>query len=241
MTLRRTVTLAAALVAPLAHLSLEADNSLADSRVAAAFARYVAQRRSAALWSLESIDIEASLPRLAKHATFRAIRRIPPDGDPKYEEVETYGDRMVTREVIARYLSAEARATGLPASSVAMTPANYKFSYKGLVPSADSLVYAFAVTPRKKALGLIRGELWLDDSGMPVRESGYLVRQPSIFVKRVQVMRNLSVRNGVAVERLTRLLVDTRALGRAELAIDERPYGSIPGPAAPLKDGGPLR
>ena len=40
------------------------------------------------------------------------------------------------------------------------------------------------------------------------------------------------------MERLTLLSVDTHVLGRAELAIDERPYELATDPGAPLTDRG---
>ena len=72
---------------------------------------------------------------------------------------------------------------------------------------------------------MIRGQLWIDaGSGLVLRQTGYLVRSPSIFVRRVNIARDTAVRDGVAYERTTRLEIDTRLVGRAELTITERPY-----------------
>jgi len=66
--------------------------------------------------------------------------------------------------------------------------------------------------------------LWLDgETGAVVRQSGYLVKKPSIFVKRVDVTRETTFRDGSADMRVTHLSVDTRLVGRAELIIHERP------------------
>jgi hypothetical protein len=86
------------------------------------------------------------------------------------------------------------------------------------------MAYRFLITPRKKREGLIKGELWLDgETGSVVRQSGYLVKKPSIFVKRVDVTRETDLRDGSAEMRVTHLSVDTRLVGRAELIIHERP------------------
>lgn len=72
-----------------------------------------------------------------------------------------------------------------------------------------------------------KGELWLDvETGAIVRESGYLVKRPSIFLKRVDITRETILRNGVAEIRLTHLSIDTRLVGRAELTIQEHPYAA---------------
>src|SRR6185369_7604851 len=64
-----------------------------------------------------ALDIEASLPKLAKHGRLQAIRRLVPFGKPEYEVVLSEGDRTVRQQVIARYLSAEAEAQSMPSSS----------------------------------------------------------------------------------------------------------------------------
>jgi hypothetical protein len=117
--------------------------------------------------------------------TLRAIRRLLL-GKPEYQVLELEGDKTVRQPVILRYLSAQMQTALMPASSVAITPANYSFSYKGPVEIAGALAYSFTIKPRKKREGLIKGELWLDgETGAVVRQSGYLIKKPSIFVKRV--------------------------------------------------------
>jgi len=198
-----------------------------------AFARYLAGLEQASAWSPETIEIDASLPKLKKQGRLRAIRRIAPSGEPDYQVLETSGDPTVRQQVIARYLSAQVTAAEMPASSVAMTPANYDFRYRGVVNIGETAAYVFQIRPRKKRQGLIKGELWLDgETGTAIRQSGYLVKQPSIFVKRADVTRETFLRHGVAEMRLTSLSIDTRIVGPAELTIRERPFAS--------PDDGPL-
>ena len=207
-----------------------AERAMVDStdRAAMAFARYTAGLAQTGLWNMEAIEIDASLPRIKKEGRLRAIRRLLPLGKPEYQVLELTGDKTVRQQVIVRYLSAETVAAAMPASAVAISPANYKFSYKRAVTTADGVAYAFVITPRKKKDGLIKGELWLDgETGAVVRQSGYLVRNPSVFVKRINVTRETAIRNGLAEERTTHLSVDTRLAGRAELTIHERPYTEL--------------
>ncbi len=203
-----------------------ADEPIVDStgQAAMAFARYTASLERQNPWSLETVEIDASLPKLEKQGRLRAIRRLSPFGRPEYQVLEIAGDQTVRQHVIVRYLSEEARVATIPASSVAINLANYKFRYKRAVKTGGTVAYVFLITPRKKRQGLIKGELWLDgQTGAVVRQSGYLIKKPSIFVKRVDVTRETALRDGVAELRVTHLSVDTRLVGRAELIIRERP------------------
>ena len=126
------------------------------------------------------------------------------------------------QQVIARYLTAEKEAAATPASSLAVTLANYKFRY--LASSGDAPVYAFQITPRYKRTGLIKGELWIDGAtGVAVHETGYLVKKPSIFIRRLKITRDVSLSDGVPYLRTTHLDIDVRFAGRAELTIIESP------------------
>jgi len=205
------------------------DPAIVDSTQGAslAFARYTAGLAEISPWETETVEIEASLPGLAKTGRMRAIRRLLPFGKPEYQVLEVTGDATVKRQVIVRYLSADIKAAAIPSSLVAVTPANYRFRYKGAVPTGGSVAYIFLITPRKKREGLIKGELWLDgDTGAVVRQSGYLVKRPSVFVKRVDVTRETTLRDGIADTRVTHLSIETRMVGRAELNILERPLTS---------------
>ncbi|MCU1235288.1 MAG: hypothetical protein JWP63_3255 [Candidatus Solibacter sp.] len=202
------------------------DMTLIESTAGAslAFARYTAGVEETSPWKVETVEVEASLPRLSQTGRLRAIRRLLPFGKPEYQVLEMAGDQTVKQQVIVRYLSADVRAAAIPASSVAVTDANYRFRYKGIVKTRQGVAYAFSITPRKKREGLIKGELWIDgETGAAVRQSGYLVKTPSIFVRRVQVNRETDLRDGVALARVTHISIDTRLVGRAELIIREQP------------------
>ena len=192
----------------------------------AALARYLASGSQTASWQMASVEVEASIPRLGKRGRLSAIRRLLPIGGPEYQVLETDGDRTVRQQVIARYLSADAEAAALPAASVAITPANYRFRYLGVV-AAGVPAYAFEIAPRRKRAGLLRGQLWIDAStGIGRRLTGYLVKSPSVFVRRINITRDTLVCDGMAYERTTHVEIDTRLIGRAELTITERPYDS---------------
>ena len=76
------------------------------------------------------------------------------------------------------------------------------------------------VSPKRKAVGLFKGELWVDSqTGMPVRESGQFVKSPSVFLKRIAFVREYEMAEGISIPKHIESTVDTRLVGRAELEI----------------------
>lgn len=162
------------------------------------------------------VSIAARLPRLEKQGTLKALRRISKLGKITYKALGFSGDSTIKSEVITRYLSAESEA---PESAI--TPVNYKFKYKGRWRRGGLAVQVFQITPRKKRVGMFRGELWLDaDTAMPVREAGRLVKTPSVFLKKVDFVNEYEIQNGVAIPKRFQSTADVRVFGCAELDVD---------------------
>jgi hypothetical protein len=192
---------------------------------AAALERYLG-RTGTPSRPVAGLEIHASIPRLAKTGQMQAIRSMDGPGGVRYQVIQLTGDGTVKHQVIARYLNVQERASQMTPSSVALTPANYKFAYKGIVDDGERFAYAFRISPRKKRDGLIKGEVWLDvATGIPIRRSGYLVRRPSLWIKRVAVTQEDLLRDGAVQSRLTHIVVDTRLVGRVEMVISEHPLG----------------
>jgi hypothetical protein len=169
------------------------------------------------------VEIEANLPKLQKRGRLHALRRISRLGRITYEAIRFEGDKTVKNSIIARYLAADAEAQSADQSLLAITPANYKFKFKGHSGEGENQIYIFQLTPRKKRVGLFKGELWIDAATcLPVRESGQLVKTPSIFLKRVKFVREYYIRGGVAVPLQIASTVETRLVGRAEVTVHFR-------------------
>ena len=167
------------------------------------------------------VEIEASLPKLKKQGRLHALRRISALGRITYEMLRFEGDGTVRNQVIARYLTAEAEAQKDQAPSVAVTPDNYRFKYKGRSQLDGRDVHVFQVTPKQKRQGMFKGEIWIDaGTYLRLQESGYLVKNPSIFLKKVAFVRKYEIRDGISVPRQVQSVVDTRLVGKAELTID---------------------
>ena len=197
------------------------------SAPAVAFARYIASLQQRNLFTESGpidVEIEASLPGFAKCASMLAVRQTGASERSEYSAIQINGDSTVKRQVIARYLAAEEQAEALPYSAVAVTPANYKFRYDGLIDNNGTAAYVFQIAPKKKRAGLLRGQIWIDSvTGVAVHQAGRFVKQPSIFIRRIEVTRETNLRDGLPYTRVTHIAIATRLVGRAELTITERP------------------
>jgi hypothetical protein len=165
------------------------------------------------------VEISGSLPKLKKHGKLHALRRISSLGRITYEKLHFEGDNTVKKEVIARYLTAESEAQHDP--SLAVTPQNYKFKYKGHGQLDGRDVHMFQVSPTQKRLGLFKGEIWIDSATyLRVQESGYLVKSPSLAIRKIVFVRKYEIRNGISVPLQVQSVTDTWLVGKAELTID---------------------
>jgi hypothetical protein len=192
-----------------------------DSASAEILDRYLAntQNQQEGLRGVQmDMQIDASLPKLKKTGKLEALRSISKLGQITYNGLKFIGDNTIKNDVIVRYLTAEKQSQSLP--RMALTPKNYKFKYKGQAERNGRLVYIFQVSPRKKRVGLFKGELWVDASTyLPVRESGRFVKNPSVFLKKIDFVRDYQIKDGVAFPSHIESRVDTRFWGPAEMSI----------------------
>lgn len=209
--------------APAAGLSV----APSESAESLAFARYMAsiqERDPFTETGPAAVEIEASLPRLYIETRLLAVRAIGESERSEYHVLQIEGDAIVAQEVIAHYFAVEEQMEALPASSIAITPANYKFHYKGEVGDRGGLAYVYQITPRKKRHGLIEGQLWIDSiTGAAILQEGRFVKTPPPFTGKMEVVRNTELWDGCPSARVTHVTIDTRLAGRGELTITEIP------------------
>ena len=165
------------------------------------------------------VEIDASVPKLNQHGRLRALRRISEVGTITYHAIAFQGDNTVKHQIIARYLDAERQAQ--THQNLSITPENYKFKFRGERSAPDHRIYVFELNPRRKQVGLFKGEMWLDaTSYLPVYEKGRLVKTPSIFFKKVEFERDYSIENGIPVPVRTSSVIKTRLVGKIELNVN---------------------
>ncbi|MCL4796394.1 MAG: hypothetical protein KJZ84_17660 [Bryobacteraceae bacterium] len=163
----------------------------------------------------------ASLPRMGKQAALEARRTVMPDGAVQYDVLNRDGDRTVQKDVIARFMSTEIDKAGETNDDLAITPQNYRFKFKGQQMHDGREVLVYDLNPRKKRVGLFKGELWLDAAtGLPLREAGRLVKSPSVFLKDVEFAREYEIRDGQAFLKAMKTTTQTRFWGPAELEVE---------------------
>ena len=165
------------------------------------------------------IDINADVPKLKEHGRLHALRKISKVGQITYHVLGFQGDSTIKNQVIARYLQAEQQGQG--DESLAITPDNYKFKYKGEKDLDGKEVYVFQLSPRKKKVGLFKGEICLDTgSYLPVYEKGRFVKNPSIFFRKVDFERAFAIQNGIAIPQSMTSTIDVRLIGKVQLSIN---------------------
>lgn len=177
--------------------------------------------------AMKSVDVEVlmegSIPKLKKAGKMSALKRVSSVGRVTWKLLGFWGDDTVKKEVMARYMHAEQEAAlGTNKNGdISITPDNYNFKYKGLGGRNDRQVHIFELKPKHKRLGFFKGELWLDPATcLPVREAGRLVKNPSVFIKRMEFIRDYEIREGVAFLKRMESHTDTRIVGRADLSIE---------------------
>lgn len=207
----------------------ESTGPVSEQALLVRYANATVAQQSTMRGATMEVDIDASVPKLNKNGKLHALRNISNLGKITYHMLGFNGDGAIKKEVIARYLAADAQAQEGP--NLSITPDNYKFKYKGLQDDNGTQVYVFQLSPRKKQVGLFKGDLWLDPkTAMPVRESGRFVKTPSIFLKKMEFVRTYELQNGVSIPQRVESLVDTRLFGRVQMNINFTHFCKDPNP-----------
>jgi hypothetical protein len=183
--------------------------------------RYVAAQQAqqdALKGARMEVEIDAQLPSLEKKGKLKVLRVISKFGKITFDQIGQFiGDPIVKKEFISKYLELEQNER--EKGSIAITPMNYKFQINAIITQNDGQTYIFKLTPKRKAVGLFKGELWLDGaSGMPLKESGQWVKSGSAWLKSIRFVRDYEMRNGISVIKHLQSTVDVRVFGKAELS-----------------------
>src|ERR1051325_7093319 len=185
------------------------------------------------------VKIQAALPKLKKQGIMQGLKVISTSGQVAYRFLRFTGDKLVKTDVIARFLTADAQPPET-VGNVARTEENYKFRFLRTADYQGATAYVYQLTPRKKRVGLFKGELWLNaETGTPVREKGESVNSPSVFIKRVKFVRDYTDRESqpasCGAPQRTSITVETRIAGDAEMVVWQRP---VPAAWQPADTGG---
>jgi len=190
--------------------------------------RTVLQNAQLASYSASTL-IHAELPDTAQSGDYELERHYIAPRTLEFKAVHFTGDGFVKTNVIARLLQSEVdHLQKDDLSMTALSPANYKFSYKGTGEVEGRSVHIFLVKPRKKHAGLFRGRIYLNAySGSLVRAEGSVVKSPSFFIKKIDFVQDYADVNGFTLPTHVHSDARARIVGRAVVDIYQRDYQAV--------------
>jgi hypothetical protein len=174
--------------------------------------------------------IKAQLPDTSQEGEYELQRNYSAPHTLLFKPVRFVGDKFIKSNVIVRLLQSEVdHVQKDDPSQTAISPANYKFSYKGQSQLGDRLVEAFQVKPRKKRLGLFKGRIYLDaHTGALARVEGTAVKSPSFFVKNIQFVQDYADFDSFTLPVHVHSEARARIVGRTIVDIVHRDYQPVP-------------
>jgi hypothetical protein len=193
--------------------------------------RWQAQAGQLASYSANTL-IHAQLPGTAQSGEYELERHYAAPRTLEFKAVRFTGDGFVKSNVITRLLQSEVdHVQKDDASLTALTPANYKFSYKGTSETEGRLVHVYQVKPHKKRAGLFKGKIFLDSrSGSLVHAEGSVIKSPSFFIKKIEFVQDYADVGPFTFPVHIHTEANTRLVGRAVVDIYQRDYQPVANP-----------
>jgi hypothetical protein len=179
--------------------------------------------------------VRAELPESSQQGEFELQRKFEAPHTLQFTPVHYTGDSFVKSNVITRLLQSEVdHVQKDDPSQTAISPANYKFTYKGAGRVQDRLVHVYQLKPRKKRPGLFKGRVYLDaHTGALVRAEGSVVKSPSFFVKHIEFWQDYTEVQSFMLPVHIHSEAKARIVGRTIVDIIQRDYLAVP--AAPVQ------
>src|SRR5579883_57029 len=177
-----------------------------------------AQLQAETLASYSDITtVDAELPDSAQRGRLRLRRVFAAPRSLTFQALDFAGDSFIKTNVIARLLQSEVdHVQKGEGPQIAITDANYKFTFKGMEDFDGRMLYAYAVKPHKKRPGLFKGRIFIDPAdGSLTRAEGTLVKSPSIFVKKIRFVQDYNEVSGFSLPIHIHSVAETRIAGRA--------------------------
>jgi hypothetical protein len=170
--------------------------------------------------------IRAEIPSSAQYGEYELQKHYSAPRTLVYKALRFTGDNFVKSNVIVRLLQQEVDHVQKDDPALtAISPANYKFSYKGTADLGGRIVHVFHIKPRQKRPGLFKGKIYLDAyTGTLARAEGKLVKSPSFFVKKIEFVQDYADIQSFTFPVHTHSEAHTRIVGRAVVDIYQRDY-----------------
>src|SRR5580692_1230938 len=190
--------------------------------------RSVIQAQQLASYSATTL-IRAQLPDTSQSGEYEVQQHYLAPRTLAFKALRFTGDAFVKTNVIIRVLQSEVDHVQKDDPALnAVSPANYKFSYKGTSALDGRTVHVYQVKPRQKRAGLFRGRIYVDAySGSMVRAEGRPVKSPSLFIKKIDFVQDYADIGPFTFPVHIHSEASARIVGRAIVDVYQRDYQPV--------------
>ena len=190
--------------------------------------RSVIQAEQLASYSATTL-IRAQLPDTAQSGEYEVQQHYLAPRTLAFKALRFTGDAFVKTNVIIRLLQSEVDHLQKDDPSLnAISPANYKFSYKGTNELEGRMVHVYQLKPREKRAGLFKGRIYVDAyTGSLVRAEGRPVKSPSLFIKKIDFIQDYADIGPFTFPVHIHSEATARIVGRAIVDVYQRDYQPI--------------
>jgi len=190
--------------------------------------RSVIQAEQLASYSATTL-IRAQLPDTSQSGEYEVQQHYLAPRTLAFKALRFTGDAFVKTNVIIRLLQSEVDHVQKDDPALnAISPANYKFSYKGTNELAGRMVHIYQLKPRQKRAGLFKGRIYVDAyTGSLVRAEGRPVKSPSLFIKKIDFVQDYADIGPFTFPVHIHSEASARIVGRAIVDVYQRDYQPI--------------
>lgn len=187
--------------------------------------RSVIQTEQLASYSATTL-IRAQLPDTAQSGEYEVQRHYLAPRTLEFKAVRFTGDAFVKTNVITRLLQSEVDHVQKDDPALnAISPANYKFSNRGLSQIEGRKVHVYQLKPRQKRAGLFKGRIYVNAyTGSLVRAEGRPVKSPSLFIKKIDFVQDYADIGRFTFPVHVHSEATARIVGRAIVDVYQRDY-----------------
>jgi hypothetical protein len=190
--------------------------------------RSVIQAEQLAAYSATTL-IRAQLLDTSQYGEYEVQQHYMAPRTLAFKAVRFTGDSFVKTNVITRLLQSEVDHLQKDDPALnAISPANYKFSYKGTNELQGRMVHVYQVKPRQRRVGLFKGRIYVDVyTGSLVRAEGRPVKSPSLFIKKVDFVQDYADIGPFTLPVHVHSEATARIVGRAIVDVYQRDYQPV--------------
>jgi hypothetical protein len=175
--------------------------------------------------------IHAELPETKQQGEYEVKRQYSAPKTLLFTALHFTGDAFVKTSVITRLLQSEVdHVQKDDGPSMALSAANYKFSYKGMQIVDGRTVHVFQLKPNQKRLGLLKGSIFLDaHTGSIVHLEGVPAKSPSVFLRKIRFTQDFADFGAFTLPIHVHSEAKASIVGRTIVDVVHRDYQVVPG------------